>query len=143
MCPLSWYRLRMKESSESGMSALGARIRAAREAKDKSRAQTGIRATQIAVTGFPGEDLIIDEVRVRDIETRSVSPSGDLRVLCCVLAAVDIPLVEALKILGLWPDLRPHGGRSVASSVAEAVRNVGYPDARLKPGQGRDIVIEI
>lgn len=129
-------------TSDVGMRAFQQRLK--HYIGDRSRPQIATRATEIAIKIWGRDAPDIDEKQVRDIDTRLVNPPADGRVFRCVLAAVGMPAVEALTILGYWPDANiAGGGRSIAQAVTEAMRIVGYPDARLVTTHGRRIVIEL
>lgn len=124
-----------------GMRALQARLKEA--IGDESRRKVATRAGQIACRVFGDDAPVIDETHVRDLDSRLVNPPTDGRILRCVLAAVGIPLVDALVILGFWPDANLSGPRSTAMAVAETMRILGYPDAELVSTQGRIVTIRI
>lgn len=100
-------------------------------------------ATELADAAFPDDELFVEEQHVRDVDTRLSAPPADGRLFRAVLAAAGVPLVEALTLLGYWPDLRLQRARSPAARVVEALRMIGYPDAEIVEVRGRHVTVRL
>lgn len=109
----------------------------------RPRREIADEATTIAARLFGSEAPAIDEAQVRDVDSRLAKPPEDGRILRCVVAAAGMPLAEALELLGYWPDARLQGAQSPARAVEEALRILGYPDAKLLNVSGRRLTIQL
>lgn len=132
----------MNDPSESNrMKSLSSRIREARG--DVPRRDVASRAAEIAARIWSADAPLITVEHVRDLEVRMVNPPADGRIFRCVLAAVEIKLADALVELDYWPDAILAGSRSTAMAVAETMKMLGYPNAKLVSTVGRRITIEV
>jgi hypothetical protein len=110
----------------------------------RTRGQVAAAAEAIAYRAWGDEMPLIDESTVRDLDSRLETPPADGRVLRCVLAAVGVPMVEALEILGYWPDVGLVGrSRPLTARLAEALRVAGFPDAAVIGVAGRQVTIQL
>lgn len=126
------------------MQELQTKLRAARLKRKVGRLQIADDASEIAGMTWPDEPLDINEKHVRSLDTRTVTPPANGRMLRCVLAASDIPLTDALEAIGYWPDLRiEKGPKTLAARLVEAARMVGFPGARLVSSDGTRVTIDL
>lgn len=108
----------------------------------RSRREIADEASRIAVRIWGDDAPPIDEVQVRFIDSRLVKPPEDGRILRCVLAAVGVPLTDALQALGYWPDARLSAAKSPARAVLETLRILGFASAKIASVSGRRVVIQ-
>ena len=85
---------------------------------------------------------VMDEGVVRDIDSRLSTPPDDARALRCIVAATGAPLVEGLRQLGYYPDMRLQP-KSSAERVREALVLVGFHNAKLISVDGRRVLLEL
>ncbi len=130
-----------KTDPASGMRALQVHLKAA--IGETPRQEVADRASEIAVRIWGEAAPLIDITDVRKVDSLHETLRADGKVLRCILAAAGIGLVEALTILDLWPDAIMSGSQSVAVRVAEAMKLVGYPNAKLVTSTGRQVTIEL
>lgn len=111
---------------------------------DRSRPEVADCSRQLAgrVWGVDAPDF--DDQFVRDASTRLVGIPRDGRAFRALLAALDVPLVQALEAAYLWPDLRLGSLRPMSNQdlLLEGARMVGLR-ATVKSQNGRTVVLEI
>lgn len=125
-------------ADNTAMSRLQERLATA--AGRKSRPVIADRASEIATAAWGPAAPFIDDTWLRTLETRLVNPPGDGKAFRAVLAALDIPLVEALQLLDYWGDLRFKGSR--LDMLVEIARSLGI-QARVKSHRGTTVVLEV
>lgn len=126
---------------ETGMRALQRRLKEALDGRP--RRAVAEKASDIAIRMWGSDAPLIDETAIRDLDTRLVNPPADGRILRCVLSAADLPLIQALEILGYWPDPSLGPGASIATRVEAALRLSGLPNAKLVTVAGRRVIVEV
>lgn len=132
------------EYAEYGMRPLRRRIKASPGYKSRSREAIARRASHIAAKAYGESAPEISAVTVRSVDETAKHPPKDGRVLLAVLAACEIPLQEALRDLGLWPDLMAGtSGQSIAQRLQAACRAAGFPEARVAGTAGSRVTIQL
>ena len=86
----------------------------------------------------------IDEDFVRNLKEKILRPPSDGRAFRALLCALEIPLTEALALIGYWPDLRQGTGESVTAEqlIVEGCAAAGVK-VRVQQRQGSLVVLEV
>lgn len=103
------------------------RRRLAERSNGSSYLDLADKAQSIALRAWGPQAPEIDEDWIRQVRTRNSTPPADGSRFRAMLAAHEVPLVEALDLMGYWPDLRLGTVTSVSPQdlLVEAARSFG------------------
>jgi hypothetical protein len=118
--------------------------RLSRAAGGRSRAVIACKAQDIGAVAWGEEAPLISEWDIRDLGGRLTTVPKDGRKTRAILAALGVPLVDALADMHYWPDLRLGSGVPVTTEdlVLEALRLVGMPNATVVQ-QGNVLIVQL
>ncbi|HKI85711.1 MAG TPA: hypothetical protein VKA53_03095 [Thermoanaerobaculia bacterium] len=113
-------------------------------ANDLSRPQVARRAQDVADKIWGVSIIDIDEHVIRTLDERLKRPPADGKALRAHLCALDIPLVEALKRLDYWPDLRWGSGRAISpEQLLLELCKAGGLKVKISGVQGNTITLQV
>ena len=130
-----------QDSEGSVLTPLQVRLAAA--AGERLRPELTVTAQNIASSVWDAAAPELEENFIRGLRERWKTPPADGRQFRAVIAAHGVTLVEALELMGYWPDLLLGGrARTSQEKLVESATWVGLT-IRVVASQGNRIVVEL